>query len=69
MYIHFYGIKYYDYTSHFLKIKWILRIGEARGKEGNIGIMDQLSGGFAMYQFSGIAKQISNLTQKAVGCH
>ena len=43
MYIHFYGIKDYDYTSHFFKIKWILRIGEARGKEGNIGIMDQPS--------------------------
>lgn len=27
----------------FLKIKWILRIGEARGKEGNIGITDQPS--------------------------
>lgn len=25
MHIHFYGLKYYDYTSHFFKIKWILK--------------------------------------------
>jgi hypothetical protein len=64
MYIHFYGLKYYDYTSHF-KLKWILKNRRYQRGKRKIGIMDEPAvPGLSVYLFSGNTNLKLCLTQR-----
>lgn len=55
---------------HIFKIKWILKIGETRGKEGNIGILGQPSIQKVFHYICSQGLQIRHpVSHGVVGCH